>query len=210
MDDISKRLRQHQEADPNLGPFFLALHTFADRTKKAFFEDAPDMPHPVVALEPDRKDRRAYYTAKDGYTLVHRINLNPVVLRNGEEAAEALAHEIVHLWQYHVGRPMERNYHSAEFHARMRLYGIETSGKRGEHVDYIDATWANWMKTNADLRLPEFLLPGKGEEPARKLLKHMCPVCGNNFRNRNELNVLCMDDMTPYELVDESEAEEDE
>lgn len=206
---ITSTLRRHQEQDESLGPFFKALHVFADRTAARFFGDTPDLPHPVVALEPDRKDRRGYYTSKDGYTLVHRINLNPVVLRDGEEAAETLAHEMVHLWQYHVGRPMERNYHSAEFHARMRLYGIETSGKRGEHVSYLDDTWTNWMQSNADLRLPEFQLPGVGAEPSRKLLKHMCPDCGNNFRNRNALNVMCLDCTVPYELVDEWEGEDE-
>jgi hypothetical protein len=198
-------LRQHQEADPELGLFFKALHTFADRTAAQFFSDTPDLPHPVVALEPDRKDRRGYYTAKDGYTLVHRINLNPVVLRDGREAAETLAHEMVHLWQAHVGRPMERNYHGAEFHARMRLYGIESSGKRGDHVGYIDHVWTNWLVANDDLQLHKFVLPGTGAEPKRKLIKHMCPDCGNNFRNRNELNVMCLDCTVPYELVDESE-----
>lgn len=205
-----QHLRQHQEQDESLGAFFKALHTFADRTRMRFFQDTPDLPYPVVALEPDRKDRKGYYTLKDGYTLIHRINLNPVVLRNGAEAAETLAHEMVHMWQAHVGRPMERNYHGAEFHARMRVFGIETKGKRGDHLGYFDETWENWLDANADLSLEKFLLPGTGAEPKRRLLKHMCPVCGNNFRNRNELSVLCMDDMIPYELVDESEAEEDE
>lgn len=208
MSSLYQTLRQHQESDPVFGDFFTALHAFADRTAAEFFSDTPDLPHPVVALEPDRKDRRGYYTAKDGYTLVHRINLNPVVLRNGEEAGETLAHEMVHLWQAHVGRPMERNYHGSEFHARMRQYGIETRGKGGDHVRYIDVTWPNWLVENSDLNLEKFQLPGKGVKPKRKLWKHRCPDCGANFRNRNELSVLCLNCVVPFEIVEDSEEEE--
>jgi len=155
--DITTALRAHQEADPILGGLFRALHTFADRTIDEFYHDTPDLPYPVVAMEKDRRSRRGYYTDRDGYALVHRINLNPYCLRNGAEAAETLAHELVHLWQSHVGRPIKRNYHSAEFHQRMAEYGIETTGKLGTHVSYLDVTWPNWMVTNEDLQLENYI-----------------------------------------------------
>ena len=203
--DITAALRKHQESDPILGGFFRALHTFADRTIDEFFADTPGLPYPVVALERDKRSRRGYYTERDGYALVHRINLNPYALHNGAQAAETLAHELVHLWQAHVGRPMQRNYHGAEFHVRMAEYGIETQGKLGTHVRYIDVTWPNWMVENADLQLEDYILPGEETKPKRILFKHVCPDCGATFRNRNELEVLCLRCSVPFEVVNGTE-----
>lgn len=201
--DITAILRTHQEADDVLGGLFKALHTFADRTIDEFFGDTPDLPYPVVAMEKDRSSRLGYYTLRDGYTLVHRINLNPYALKNGLEAAETLAHEMVHLWQAHVGRPCQRNYHGSEFHARMAMYGIHTEGKLGRHHGPIegDTTWSDWLERNRDLELDKYVLPGADQEPKRRLLKMQCPECGNSFRNRNPLNVLCLDCNIEFELV---------
>ncbi len=198
--DVTAVLRQHQEGDPLLGKLFAALHTFADRTIEEFFGDTPSLPHPVVAMEKDRATRLGYYTQRDGYALVHRINLNPFAHNDGASAAETLAHELVHLWQAHVGRPIKRDYHGAEFHQRMLEYGIETSGKKGKHVRYADVTWPNWMETNSDLELDRFLLPGKETRPKRRLLKHVCPDCGAAFRNRIELSVVCLHCNVPFEV----------
>lgn len=199
---VVKALRDHQERDESLGVLFRSLHLFADRTKERFFEDSPDMPDPVIAMEPDRASRRGYYTTIDGYALAHRINLNPLVLRGGEEAAEVLAHEMVHLWQAHVGRPIERNYHGHEFHVRMRQYGIETDGKSGEHVRYFDPTWPNWLVENEDLMLGKFILPGTAKPDPRRMIKHQCPDCGSSFRCRRKLEVLCLDCSVPFDTED--------
>lgn len=201
MSDIVAALRAHQEEDPILGGLFCALHTFVDRTIDEFYSDTPELPYPVVALEADRRSRRGYYTERDGYALIHRINLNPFCLSNGAEAAETLAHELVHLWQAHIGEPMVRNYHGARFHQRMAEYGLETTGKLGQIVGYTDATWPNWMTTNEDLHLESYILPGKTERPKRILFKHVCPDCGASFRNRNELAVLCLTCSVPFEVV---------
>ena len=201
---VVELLRKHQEADPMLGQFFAALHTFADRLYEHFYSEYPDLPRPVVALEKDRSNRRGYYTEKDGYTFVHRINLNPFTLRNGVEAAETLAHEIVHLWQAHVGRPCVRNYHGAEFHAQMALYGIETHGRLGYHRGYIDSTWADFMATCDDLDLASYVLPGMDAKAPRKMLKLQCPECGNSVRNRREISILCGDCLVPFELVQDA------
>lgn len=196
--NIAMSLRAHQETDPTLGRLFAALHTFADRTIEEFFPDTPDLPHPVVCMEKDRINRAGYYTSKDGYTLIHRINLNPFVLRDGLEAAETLAHELIHLWQMHVGRPTKRNYHTAEFHEMMfNLYGIKTSGKAGKHSGH-DERWDEWLEQNADLELDKFILPGADAKKPRQMIKHQCPDCQASFRCRKELNVLCLDCSVPF------------
>lgn len=202
-------LRSKQENDEVFGGLFAALHLFADRTAERFFEDAPELPHPVLAMEPDRMNRKGFYTTVDGYTLSHRINLNPMVLRTGEEAAEVLAHEMVHLWQAHVGKPIKRNYHGHDFHVRMRQYGIETDGKRGDHVRYFDPTWPNWLVENEDLSLAKWVLPGSDRKKPRTMTKHMCPDCGASFRCRLTLRVLCLDCSVPFEVDGEDDSEEE-
>jgi SprT-like family len=206
--DITARLRAHQEQDAIVGDLFKALHVFADRTIKEYYlEDYPDMPYPVLAMEKDRRSRKGYYTVVDGYRLIHRINLNPYALKTGEDAAETLVHEMVHLWQGHVGRPIKRNYHSAEFHQKLAEFGIISQGKRGDHIRY-EIEWHNWLAENADLNLDKFKLPGMDEGKRRMLLKHICPDCGVNFRSRKELNVLCLDCSVPFEIEGEGEDEE--
>lgn len=206
MTHINTLLREHQEADETFGALFKALHTFVDRTLERFFEDTPGMPHPVVALEKVRTSCRGEYHPKDGRMLEHCIVVDPFKCSNGEEAAEVLAHELVHAWQFAVQRLPERNYHNSEFHNRLGLMGIMSSGKRGHHVGYIEGdVWPLWLKENSDLLLAQFILPGTDEEK-RQLLKYACPDCGFSFRTRRQdVNVICMveDCAVPMEEVDE-------
>lgn len=198
---IAQDLRTYQEADAELGPLFQRMYKFSDRTIEEFFQDTPSLPKPVLSFDKDHKDRRGHYSQMDGYRLVHKINLNPFVLATAEEAAEVLAHELVHLWQAHVGRPIMRNYHGTEFHLRMRQYGIETEGKEGRHLRYIDVTWPNWLVENEDLELDKFILPGANKEKGRQLIKHECPGCGTSFRSRKELAVQCLECDAQFEIV---------
>lgn len=206
--ETTMQLRAHQEADPTFGLLFQALHTFADRTIEEFFSDTPGMPHPTISLEEDRLTRKGHYRPKDGYALVHNINLNPLAHKNGEEAAETLAHELVHLWQDTIGRPMKRNFHNAEFHGRMAQYGITTDGKNGRHVQW-EIQWPNWLVENADLRLGDFQLPGPPED-RRSLLKFECPDCGATFRCRKAVNAMCLDCSVPFEQADPNGEDEED
>lgn len=202
-----KVLREHQEEDELVGSLFRALHTFIDRTRAEFYAEWPEMPYPVVAMEKDRRKRLGYYTQKDGYTLIHRINLNPYALRTGWEAAETLAHELVHLWQMHVGRPCKNNYHGREFHEMMAAYGIVTDGRGGYHKGYTDdGVWAVWKKRNEDLQLENFVLPGMDAKEPRKMLKLVCPDCGTNFRSRRKIDVLCIPCHVPFEVAKPTKA----
>lgn len=203
-------LRQHQEADPVVGKFFQAMHTFADRTVTRFFSDAEQMRtvFPVLAFEELRHDRRGVYRPKDGYTLEHSITLNPYALADGEEAAEVLAHELVHLWEHVTGNVGADNYHGAPFHDRMARMGILTEGRHGKHVgrQSVDGepVWENWLVENEDLNLARFKLDGYERKARRRLLKWACPDCGFSFRTRQaDVAVVCMMDdcAVPVERV---------
>lgn len=187
MTDARVAIREEQEADPTLGPFFRALYIFADRTVEECWGDS--FPTPVITLETiGRKD--GFFVPRDGMTFP-RINLNPNVLRNGADAAECLTHELVHAKLSHEGRHAQRNYHSAEFHELMEQVGILTQGRNGRHVGYTDDDW--WWKwlndANVDLHLDQYQLPG---QPKRKraMYKHTCP-CGQKFRHRVAVHATC-------------------
>lgn len=189
---LVEALRQYQETDVPLGPFFQAMHAFIDRTLEEFFYDTPLIDHPVIGMQKDRRSRFGFYTTKDGYALANRINLNPYAHKTGLEVAETCAHELVHLWQAHVGRPCNHNYHNDEFHRRMSTMGIRTEGRNGKHVGYTTGQWQAWIEENEDLRLGEFILPGMDPEPKTvKMFKHTCPGCKASFRGRKPLDVTC-------------------
>lgn len=189
-------LQDHQENDPEFGAFFKAMHTFAGRTLERFFDDTPGMPHPVLRFEPVRASCKGKYEPKDGLALNDSITIDPFKCETGVDAAEVLAHELVHEWQHHVGRLPERNFHNAEFHARLGLMGIHSTGKTGRHIGYMEiedteGVWEAWLRKNEDLQLAKFILPN--EEQGRQLLKYQCPACHFSFRSRREdVKVLCM------------------
>lgn len=199
---LTVHLRREQEADEVFGPFFTALHTFASRTINTFFSDTPDLPHPVVALDKVRASCKGEYRPKDGLMLAHRITVDPFKCTTGLDVAEVLAHELCHLWQHHVGRLPERNYHNAEFHSRAGLLGLLTSGKRGHHDGYIEGgVWQDWLEQNSDLNLDKFILPDD-EDAKRRLYKYECPSCGASFRSRRtEMNVQCNECDEPFVFV---------
>lgn len=195
--DAVRTLRQAQTEHPELGGLFVALHTFYDRTNDEFFNGK--LPKLVIVMEKDRANRRGHYTMDP--VLGHRINLNPFVLKDGAEAAEVMAHEMVHVWQACVGRPCLRNYHGTEFHKMARHLGILTEGNGGEHVGFTN-DWTAWWTANDDLELERFMLPGADAKPRRrKLLKYQCELCKKSFRARTKISATCNDCDAPFNVV---------
>ncbi len=189
MTDID--LRHKQEEGVIFGKLFSAIYEFTDRTILRYFSDA--LPVPVLAFEKVRGSCRGEFVPIDGLGIKNRITIDPFQCKTGEDIAEVLAHELVHLWQFSNGKAPDRNYHNEEFHNRMGLYGILTSGRNGHHEGYIEGgQWEDWLKENHDLKLAEFKLPGEDEPPRRKLIRWRCPNCEFNFRSRqNKVKVIC-------------------
>lgn len=190
MTDARVAIREEQEADPTLGPFFKALYTFADRTVDECWDNS--FPIPVITLDSIGRSKDGFFVPRDGMTFA-RINLNPTVLRNGADAAECLHHELVHAKLAHEGKHAQRNYHSAEFHELMLQVGILTQGRNGRHVGYTDDNWWwKWLEEdNADLALNQFILPGSERKKKRAMYKHSCPTCHASFRHRTIVHATC-------------------
>jgi hypothetical protein len=188
------RLRENQMGHPELGGLFEALYTLTERIYGEFFWDAPEMPLPFITLEREQRGRLGSYVPWSTSSIANVINLNPFVHATGADLATTLAHEIMHLWENHVGEPTINNLHTERFHERMwTLYGIRTEGEEGVTFN-VDERWEDWMRTNDDLRLESYLLPGQGErKPPRRMKRHQCPSCGTSVHARRSLNLVCGD-----------------
>jgi predicted SprT family Zn-dependent metalloprotease len=198
--ELASMLRQHQESHPTLGDLFRALHTFADRTAKRYFDDV-EMPPVAISLDKDRRTKLGHYRPRDGYLQEHAINLNVHAHRTAADLVQTLAHELVHLWQVVDGHPCVNNHHGSDFHTRIATMGIETSGPRGMHRS-TSAEWANWLEENADLELERYVLPGVEAKARRQLNLFHCQCEGGNpIRSRRWLDVTCNECGEDYEYV---------
>lgn len=201
-DHLYPDLRRQQCALDPLGAVYTALYELHDRLRKTFYSDSPDdqdMPEAIIRFGPLKRNRMAEYTRFDG-TLWTVITIDPLKHRTAADAAEYLAHEMVHLWMDYLGYEQSDNYHGKPFHDAMANYGICTSGRYGEHVGYIGDVWKQWMEENHDLGLGWFVL---SDEPQvnRRLMKWQCPTCGFSFRSRRtDLIVRCQHQLEDDEL----------
>lgn len=200
MENLAADLRAHQEAHEVFGGLYRSLHTFSDRLIAEYFQGV-DMPQIALSMNKTRRNRLGHYLPFDGYLLVHTVNLNIYTMKTGLEAASTLAHELVHVWQVVDGHPCVKNYHAADFHAKMAELGIETSGPLGEHRSET-AKWLNWMEENSDLKLGSFLLPGAAQKARRQLNLFRCACEGGNpVRSRKWLDIRCNECGEDYEFV---------
>jgi predicted SprT family Zn-dependent metalloprotease len=103
----------------------------------AFFNGALfDHQLPNVLITMQRSKRSRGYFASERF--VHRANLekkedeialNPRTFmdRTDREIISTLVHEMVHLWQFHFGKPGRRGYHNKQWAAKMREVGLVPS-----------------------------------------------------------------------------------
>jgi hypothetical protein len=187
---LSRQLRKFQEADPVTGEIFKAVHEVIDRTIAKFFpEDADLMPHPVVSFEVIHSGRLAEYYPRDGYTMADRINVDPFKVRNGIELPELLAHELVHVWENHLGYPFMGT-HERQFHDKMLDFGIVTEGLVAQHTGYMGDVWQEWMDELADLHLGRFQLGPVGDET--HVTTWRCPDCNLTvMTHERKLSLTC-------------------
>lgn len=186
-------VRDQQVAHEQLGSLFAALHGFTDFLLSTVWAEE-ELPYPILSVNKDRLSRRGSYKPLDGTLLAHTINVNPDACRTGNDAAEVVAHELVHLWQFVDGQPFVDNRHSSTFHDTMLArYGITTRGRNGFHIDVSDKWRSILAAADPEGVLGQFVLPGMHAKPARRMLKHACPECGASFSSRQtEPFAVCM------------------
>lgn len=147
----------------------------------------------------------------DAQEVTDEIALNPATFASRTPTAilSTLAHEMVHLWQHHFGKPGRRGYHNKEWAAKMREIGLipsdtgqlggrETGEKMTHYIEQggrFALACVAWTTTGGGAILYQ---DRAGEEEARKKkaaskTKYTCPSCQANAWAKPDTNLVCGD-----------------
>jgi predicted SprT family Zn-dependent metalloprotease len=141
----------------------------------------------------------------------HEIALNPALFgRCTDQAiADTLVHEMVHLWQQHLGKPPKNAYHNQEWAKKMIEVGLmpSTTGKpggkqTGKRVsDYpieggpFEKEWQKLEASGFKFDYQGLEVSSKGKD-TRKKISFSCPECSIKVLARQaDLRIMCMDCM---------------
>jgi predicted SprT family Zn-dependent metalloprotease len=107
-----------------------------ENLNRSLFEG--ELPNCLITLQRSKKSYGYFcgdrFGRADG-TLTDEIALNPTYFRDRpqEDVLATLAHEMVHLWQHHFGKPGRGRYHNKEWADKMQSIGLQptSTGKDG-------------------------------------------------------------------------------
>ncbi len=149
--------------------------------------------------------------------ITDEIALNPghFASRTPEEVLSTLAHEMVHLWQHHFGKPPRKSYHDKQWAAKMREIGLiptatgEEGGKEtGQKMSHLIDETGNFKRACQRLLAsnPAILYSDRGldeSEIRKKKLasktKYTCPSCGLNVWAKPKAPLVCGDCQAPMQ-----------
>lgn len=211
------------------------LQTAYDYLRKDLIEKVlqNQLPNCLITLQRHKGTYGYFAPDRFGRKGGHRtdeIALNPQHFVDGtEETLSTLAHEMVHLWQHHFGKPGRGRYHNSEWAAKMRHIGLYPSdtGKEGgkqtgdsmSHYMVPDGPFARAVQkllasgfeiTWTEVKPKEPRLPdgGDGTESngdrgslSGKRTKYTCPQCDLNAWARAGAELLCGKDKTRMEAA---------
>lgn len=137
------------------------------------------------------------------------IALNPmhIGMRTDRQTLSTLAHEMVHLWQHHFGKPGRRGYHNAEWAEHMRSIGLtptdtgQAGGKpTGEKVTHLiaasgafDTSCKKLLETGLTLPWHDPHSDGEAKKKANTRSKFSCPECALNAWAKPGAALVCGD-----------------
>jgi predicted SprT family Zn-dependent metalloprotease len=171
------------------------------------------LPHCLITLQRQRRALGYFsggrFAALKGDERTDEIALNPQHFRERtpEDTASTLAHEMVHLAQYHFGKPTKPGYHDRQWAKAMKAIGLypsstgEPGGKEtGYHMDdYIVAggpfamAYAEFERTGATIGWGDAVNRSKdGSAPKQKRVKLVCPNCSANVHATRAVRVACI------------------
>ena len=185
---------------------------------------------PPCLITMQRKNRTYGYFSGNRWNdiagkLTDEIAMNPAhfATRSAEEVLSTLAHEMVHLWQHHFGKPPRRAYHDREWADKMDAIGLAPSdtglvgGKRtGQHMSHYIRDGGPFFRACTALLNQGFAISwrdrGRGEEEGKTKkksgtrTKYTCPGCGLNAWAKAEVLLFCGECEVAL-LAEESEGE---
>ena len=136
---------------------------------------------PLFTLQRERRTfgycSRQRFVSRSSGILVDEIAMNPAyfAVRSIRQSLSTLAHEMVHQWQYHHGKPGRRGYHNLEWADKMESVGLMPSdtglpgGKRtGEQMTHYIVDGGPFDLACAELLTKEFTLSWLDRFPAER------------------------------------------
>ena len=172
---------------------------------------AQKLPFCLITLQ-RKANCRGYFAGarfkhRNGTGVADEIALNPATFeqRDSRSILSTLAHEMVHLWQYHVGTPGKGGYHNKEW-AEMMLtidlkpVSLDQPGKMtGNKVTHeivpegwFDRVCAKLLERGIQIDYVEAWTEGGKDKAAKKLkVKYSCPECGVNAWGKADLRLIC-------------------
>ena len=128
---VNVALKGHQVVveDWELNPVAKELYEHYGKFNQEFFDGL--LGTPLISFTLRRQRNLGHYVnGRNDIGCYDNININPVHL-NGtkQDTLETLLHEMVHQWQYKVGKPGKNNYHNYACRAKMQELGIPCDKK---------------------------------------------------------------------------------
>src|SRR5229473_2393486 len=169
-----------------------------------------------------------FANTSDPKEVTDEIALNPALFvhRKPQEVLSTLAHEMVHLWQHHYGKPPRKGYHDRQWAAKMHEIGLiptatgEEGGKEtGQKMTHLIDANGSFARAVAKLLAehPAILYSDRSDnDAARKKkaaskTKYTCPGCGLNAWAKPDVLLVCGSCQEPMhaEAVEGDEDEEE-
>jgi SprT-like family len=206
------------------------LQTAYDHYNRVLFHDA--LPTCLITLHREGHRVLGYFSHKrfvrltDGRTATDEIAMNPIHFagRTLTAVLSTLAHEMVHLWQAHLGKPSRKAYHNKEWAEMMKAIGLQPSdtgepgGKEtGQKMNHYVTPGGAFDKATDVLLQDGFTLSWADAAILDKVIKpkksgarvkYTCPGCGANAWGKGELHLICAD-CNHSMIGDTPEGEED-
>jgi hypothetical protein len=191
------------------------LQTAYDHYNRLLFHDA--LPPCLITLHRESHRVLGYFSHKrfvrlsDGRTATDEIAMNPLHFagRSVEAVLSTLTHEMVHLWQAHLGKPSRKEYHNKEWAEKMKSIGLqpsdtgESGGKEaGQKMNHYITAGGAFERATAELLQSGFALSwadaailDKVAKPKKSgtRVKYTCPDCGANAWGKDGLHLICAD-----------------
>lgn len=189
---------------------------------RQLFDD--ELPNCLITLQ-RRKQSYGYFSSKrfnsDKGNYCDEIALNPLHFeeRGDVEVLSTLAHEMVHLWQHHFGKPGRGRYHNREWADRMKTIGLYPSdtGKPGGKeigdsmthyvieggpferaaseliVNGFSLKWREALAQNNGYSIAGDPIDGRAGNANKsgKRIKYSCPICALNVWARHDAQIDC-------------------
>ncbi len=152
-----------------------------------------------------------FMNVADHQDFTDEIALNPAhfATRSPEQVLATLAHEMVHLWQHHFGKPPRKAYHDRQWASKMRQVGLipsdtgEPGGKEtGQKMTHYIEEGGPFARACAKLldQQPAMRYHDRASEDsgarrkkAASKTKYTCPGCDLNAWAKPGARLMCAD-----------------